>query len=128
MTRNDREIFESDGTSVIHVLDPATMQERRRIQVTADGVAVDQLNELEWVDGEIYANVWMTALIARIDPATGHVRAWIDLTDLVGQNAGSNQDAVLNGIAWDAQRRRLFVTGKLWPHLYEIRLTPAASN
>jgi len=128
MTRNDREIFESDGTSVIHVLDPATMQERRRIQVTADGVAVDQLNELEWIDGEIYANVWMTALIARIDPATGHVRAWIDLTDLVGQNAGSNQDAVLNGIAWDAQRRRLFVTGKLWPHLYEIRLTPAASN
>jgi len=124
MTRNEREIFQSDGTSVIHVLDPATMQERRRIQVTADGVAVDRLNELEWVDGEIYANVWMTPLIARIDPATGQVRAWIDLTDLVNRNAGANPDATLNGIAWDAQNRRLFVTGKLWPRLYEIRLTP----
>jgi glutamine cyclotransferase len=125
MTRNDREIFESDGTSTIHVLDPASMQERRRIEVTADGVAVDKLNELEWVDGQIYANVWMTSLIARIDPATGHVLGWIELGDLAARSGAGNEDAVANGIAYDAATHRLFVTGKLWPHLYEIRLRPA---
>jgi glutamine cyclotransferase len=128
MTRSDREIFESDGSSVIHVLDPQTMRETRRIEVAADGIAVDKLNELEWVDGEIYANVWMTSLIARIDPASGRVLGWIDLTGLANENAGADQDAVLNGIAWDAQNRRLFVTGKLWRHLYEIRLTPAVGT
>lgn len=125
MTRNDREIFESDGSSTIHVLDPSTMHERRRIAVTAAGIPVNQLNELEWVDGEIYANVWMTALIARIDPATGHIRAFVDLSELVARES-HNQEAVLNGIAYDRQRHRLFVTGKLWPHLFEIRLRPLA--
>ncbi len=95
----------------------------RRIRVTADGVPVTNLNELEWVDGEIYANVWLTDRIARIDPASGHVVGWIDLGGLFDNSQLPNPgDDVLNGIAWDAKHRRLFVTGKCWPKLFEIEL------
>jgi glutaminyl-peptide cyclotransferase len=121
----------SDGTAQLRFLDPHTLQEIRRITVTASGRPVDQLNELEWVNGEILANVWQTPRIARIDPATGNVTGWIDLSALVRQTPGATVegDAVLNGIAYDAQRDRLFVTGKNWPRLYEIDLAaPAAST
>ncbi|MFI4966813.1 MAG: glutaminyl-peptide cyclotransferase, partial [Caulobacterales bacterium] len=97
----------------------------RHIEVTADGRPVGNLNELEWVKGEILANVWQTHLIARIDPRTGRVKAWINLTGLPETLNPANPDAVLNGIAYDREHDRLFVTGKDWPHLYEIRLTPA---
>lgn len=121
LTRSDSEIIMSDGTSELRFLDPVTLNERRRINVTDNGASVDRLNELEWVNGEIFANVWMTPMIARIDPATGRVTGWIDLTQLAVQN-GDNTDSVLNGIAYDAERDRLFVTGKYWPRLYEIDL------
>jgi glutaminyl-peptide cyclotransferase len=124
LTQNGRQIVMSDGTPVLRFLDPNTLKVVRRLRVTDAGQPVARLNELEWVKGEILANVWMTTLIARIDPATGHVKGWIDLASLAAENMSGNGDAVLNGIAYDAARDRLFVTGKLWPHLYEIRLAP----
>jgi glutaminyl-peptide cyclotransferase len=91
--------------------------------VTADGKPLDQLNELEWVDGEIFANVWQTDRIARIDPASGHVVGWIDLSGLLSAREREQGNAdVLNGIAYDPATKRLFVTGKQWPKLFEIRL------
>ena len=123
LTRNEHEIFMSDGTSSLRVLDPATLAEKRRIPVTAEGKPVDQLNELEWIKGEIYANIWQTDRIARIDPATGHVKGWIDLSGLLAsQGFVKGRPDVLNGIAYDAKDNRLFVTGKLWPFLFEIKL------
>ena len=123
LTRDDAHLYMSDGTPVLRVLDPETLQVVRRITVTADGAPVTNLNELEWVDGEIYANVWLTDRIARIDPASGHVVGWIDLTGLLDISRLPNPvDDLLNGIAWDAKHKRLFVTGKCWPQLFEIKL------
>ena len=124
LTQNGTDIIMSDGTSAIRFLDPVTLAERRRITVTIQGTELTELNELEWVNGEIYANIWQTGSIARIDPASGRVTGMIDLSALARENT-TNPDAVLNGIAYDAQHRRLFVTGKLWPRLYEIDLVPA---
>jgi glutaminyl-peptide cyclotransferase len=117
----------SDGSANIRVLDPATLHELRRIHVTARGHPVERLNELEVVEGELFANVWGTDRIARIDPRTGNVLGWIDLTGLLppDQRGTSNAEAVLNGIAYDSKGRRLFVTGKLWPKLFEIELVRA---
>jgi glutaminyl-peptide cyclotransferase len=119
-----RNVYMSDGSAEIRVLDPKTLDERRRIRVTAEGKPVTQLNELEVVDGEIYANVWGTDVIARIDPASGNVVGWIDLTGLLppAQRGTASPDAVLNGIAYDDKHHRLYVTGKLWPKLFEIEL------
>jgi glutamine cyclotransferase len=124
LTRNDRDIVMSDGTAQLRFLDPATMAERRRINVTDEGRPVERLNELEWVKGEIFANVWMTSRIARIDPNSGRVTGWIDLGQLVAEQAPPGEDSVLNGIAYDAAKDRLFVTGKNWPKLLEIKLVP----
>jgi glutaminyl-peptide cyclotransferase len=124
LTQDGKHLIMSDGTPVLRVLDPVTFRQVRTIKVTADGLPVQNLNELEWVKGEILANIWQTHLIARIDPATGKVKAWIDLGSLPETLGGANPDAVANGIAYDAEHDRLFVTGKDWPHLYEIRLTP----
>ena len=126
LTGDGRSLILSDGTSTLRYLDPATMEERSRLQVTAGGRPVPRLNELEFVKGEILANVWMTSRIARIDPRTGHVTAWIDLGPLVAAHSGGDPDAVLNGIAYDAAGDRLFVTGKYWPKLFEIKLVPPA--
>ncbi len=124
LTQDGKHLIMSDGTDTLRVLDPMTFKVVRRIRVTADGVPVDQLNELEWVKGEILANIWQTTRIARIDPASGHVKAWIDLSSLPEtQPPLPDRDAVANGIAYDAPHDRLFVTGKYWPHLYEVRLT-----
>jgi glutaminyl-peptide cyclotransferase len=120
LTQNGRDIIMSDGTPVLRFLDPATLRVRRRLSVTDAGRPVARLNELEWVKGEIYANIWMTSLIARIDPRSGKVKGWIDLAGLVAQNMYGDSDAVLNGIAYDAAADRLFVTGKNWRRLYEI--------
>lgn len=123
LTGNDKELFMSDGTPAIRVLDPATLKEKRRIQVSAEGKPIPMLNELEWVDGQIFANVWGSNVIARIDPASGHVVGWIDLTGLADPAwPAMGTDDVLNGIAWDASHKRLFVTGKHWPKLFEIEL------
>lgn len=123
LTQNGRDIIMSDGTPELRFLDPETLQERRRITVTLNGTPLAQLNELEWVNGEILANVWMQPAIVRIDPASGRVTGIVDLTGLARENSGPRDD-VLNGIAYDAERNRLFVTGKYWPRLYEIELTP----
>lgn len=125
LTRDETRIIMSDGASALRFLDPETLKETGRIQVTDDGKPVDNLNELEWVKGEVLANIWQTDRIARIDPKTGHVTGWIDLSGLLSPDdrAGRQVD-VLNGIAYDAATDRLFVTGKLWPKLFEIRLTP----
>lgn len=124
LTQNGKNLIMSDGSSTLRFLDPVTFRLVRSIQVKSDGRPVSNLNELEWVKGEIYANVWQTNLIARINPKTGAVVAWIDLSSLPEAVRLSDQNAVLNGIAYDRERDRLFVTGKNWPHLYEIALTP----
>ncbi|TCS16795.1 glutaminyl-peptide cyclotransferase [Caulobacter sp. BK020] len=121
LTRDDRRIIMSDGTSRLRFLDPETLKETGGVTVTDEGRPVDQLNELEWVKGEIYANIWQTDRIARIDPATGKVTGWIDLTGLLPDADRARAD-VLNGIAYDARTDRLIVTGKLWPRLYEIKV------
>lgn len=114
----------SDGTPTLRFLDPLTLAETGRVTVTLDGRPVGRINELEWIEGEVFANVWQTDFILRIDPATGAVTGIIDLTALMPDRSGLDPtDAVLNGIAWDAGGRRLFVTGKNWPTLFEIRLT-----
>ncbi|MET0382454.1 MAG: glutaminyl-peptide cyclotransferase [Burkholderiaceae bacterium] len=127
LTHDETELVMSDGTADIRFLD-AKMTEVRRIHVTARGVPVDQLNELEWVEGEIYANVWQTDRIARIDPANGNVVGWIDLTGLLPKaDYLAGYTDVLNGIAYDAAEKRLFVTGKMWPKLFEIKLVKKAA-
>jgi glutaminyl-peptide cyclotransferase len=118
------DVFLSDGTAEIRVLDAGTLQEKRRIQVHDGLTPVDQLNELEFVDGQLFANVWHSNRIARISPQTGEVVGWIDLTGLLSSVYRLEAEAVLNGIAYDPVRKRLFVTGKLWPHVYEIKLVP----
>jgi glutaminyl-peptide cyclotransferase len=123
MTTDGKRIIMDDGTPEIRFWDPDTLKELGRLTVTADGEPVQNLNELEWVDGQIYANIWETDRIAIIDPKTGKVTAWIDLTGLLppGQRTPGS-DSVLNGIAYDAAGRRLFVTGKNWPKLFQIRV------
>jgi glutaminyl-peptide cyclotransferase len=124
LTQNGREMIMSDGTPQLRFLDPATLKEKRRVTVTANGQRISRLNELEWVRGEILANIWMTDRIARIDPATGRVKAWIDLSPVSRKVPRRGPEDVLNGIAYDAKGDRLFVTGKNWPMLYEVRVVP----
>lgn len=111
----------SDGTPTLRFLDPTTFAEMSRVSVQADSLLVAGLNELEFVEGEIYANVWLTDRIAIITPETGRVRAWIDLAELLPAEDRPSAD-VLNGIAYDDAGDRLFVTGKFWPSLFEIEL------
>jgi len=122
MTRDDRNIIMSDGTATLRFLNPATMLVSHRLKVTADGKPLERLNELEYVQGEILANIWQTALIARIDPRTGHVKGWIDVGALWAKAGTTGSDSVPNGIAYDRVANRLYVTGKNWPNLYEIKL------
>ena len=124
LTSNGREIFLSDGTPEIRVLDANTLAEKRRFTVRDGATPVDQLNELEFVEGEIFANVWQTDRIARISPRSGKVVGWIDLQGLLRPTHRLETGAVLNGIAYDAKQKRLFVAGKLWPSIFEIRLVP----
>lgn len=124
LTRDATHLFMSDGTSDLRVLDPVTLAESGRIHVSCDGHPVKNINELEWVNGEIYANIWLTSLIARINPQTGEIVGLADLTDLRLLAATNQAVDVLNGIAYDAAGDRLFVTGKLWPSLYQIKLLP----
>ena len=125
LANDGQNIYMSDGSPQIRVWDPVTLKEKRRILVVDRGQPVLNLNELEWVRGEIYANIWQKDVIARISPADGHVLGWIDLTGILSAEDRSRQQVdVLNGIAYDASGNRLFVTGKLWPKLFEIKLVP----
>lgn len=123
LTHDGRRLIMSDGSAYLRFLDPATQKELSRLQVTDGGKPVVNLNELEYVKGEVFANVWQMHRIARISPTTGRVAGWIDLKGLLSAREAQGVD-VLNGIAYDASGDRLFVTGKLWPKLFEIRVTP----
>jgi glutamine cyclotransferase len=122
LTSDGRQFFLSDGTSEIRILDPVTFAEKRRIKVRDGATAITELNELEFVDGQIWANIWMTDRIVRISPATGKIFGWIDLKGLLSPIYRLAPEAVLNGIAYDSQNKRLFVTGKLWPAVFEIKV------
>jgi glutaminyl-peptide cyclotransferase len=123
LTHDGARIIMSDGSSSLRFLDPETLRETGRLAVKDAGVPVRDLNELEFVKGEILANVWRTERIARISPKTGQVTGWIDMSGLLDPHDRAGID-VLNGIAYDAAGDRLFVTGKLWPKLFEIRIVP----
>ena len=121
LTHDGTNLIMSDGSSELRVLDPVTFVERRRISVSAVGVPLKNLNELEYVKGEIFANVWQTDYVARIAPDSGRVTGYIDLRGLLTSAERAKTD-VLNGIAYDETHDRLFVTGKLWPKVFEIKL------
>ena len=128
LTTDGRQLYMSDGTAEIRVLDPKTFREKRRIKVHDGNTPITELNELEWVEGELFANIWQTDRIARISPVTGKVTGWIDLKGLLSPIYKLEEGAVLNGIAYDAKGKRLFVTGKLWPSVFEIQLVPKAGH
>jgi glutamine cyclotransferase len=121
MTHDGKALILSDGTPVLRFLDPRSLKVTKTLPVTLNGDPIDQLNELEYVRGEILANIWMTNLIARIDPASGAVKGLIDIGALADQTGSRDPNAVANGIAYDAKADRLFVTGKNWPILFEIK-------
>jgi glutamine cyclotransferase len=128
ITHNKQQLIMSDGTNTLHFLDANTFKEINRIQVHDNNKPVYKLNELEYIKGEIFANVWETDYIARISPSTGQVLAWIDLRGLIDIKPipdQKRQPSVLNGIAYDIEKDRLFVTGKFWPYIFEIKLVQA---
>lgn len=122
LTSDGVSLLQSDGSPDIIFRDPLTLAERKRVAVTIDGRPLRDINELEYVHGALLANVWHTGFLVRIDPKTGKVTAVIDLRPLVAEVAATDREAVLNGIAWDAKADRLFVTGKYWPTLFEIKI------
>jgi glutamine cyclotransferase len=122
ITYDGRNLVMSNGSATLTYLDAKTYRPVRRLPVTLDGVPVEDLNELEWIEGKIWANVWQTDYIVRIDPATGKVTGVLDLSGLLSATQRSGREDVLNGIAYDVQKKRIFVTGKLWPRLFEIRI------
>jgi glutaminyl-peptide cyclotransferase len=123
LTRDDSHLYMSDGTSDIRVLDPDTLAEKSRIHVTCDGHPIKNINEVEWVKGQIYADIWLTNLMAMIDPTSGDIVGLVDMSDLRMLAATTQAVDVVNGIAYDATGDRLFVTGKLWPTLYQVTLS-----
>jgi glutamine cyclotransferase len=126
LTQDGKRLIMSDGTPDLRFLDPETLKETGRVTVTYDGKPVPQVNELEWVKGKIYANVWHTDMLIIVDPTRGDITAVVDLTGLMPTSQRPpGPDSVLNGIAYDAVHDRLFVTGKNWPKLFEIRVLPA---
>jgi glutaminyl-peptide cyclotransferase len=122
LTHDGHSLIMSDGTHQIRFLNPSTLQTTRTISVFDAGEPVEKLNELEYIDGEIYANIWQTDRIVRIEPKSGKILGWIDLTGLLKTKDRSGGEDVLNGIAYDEAGKRLFVTGKMWPKLFEIEL------
>ena len=124
MTHDGETLIVSDGSEYLYFWDPETLQEKKKLTVRDGGKRIDNLNELEYINGEIYANVWMQDRIARISPETGKVLSWIDLTGILPLSDRRANVDVLNGIAYDEEKERLFVTGKLWPKLFEIELVP----
>ena len=126
LTQDGKRLIMSDGTPDLRFLDPETLQETGRVTVTYDGKPVPHVNELEWIKGKVYANIWETNMIVIIDPLRGEITGVVDLTGLLPDGERPpGPDSVLNGIAYDAAHDRLFVTGKNWPKLFEIRVLPA---
>ncbi len=127
LTHDGERLIMSDGTNNLYFLDPNTLQITKTLEVTFMGEQIVRLNELEYIRGEIYANIWQTDYIVRIDPTTGDVLGWIDLGGILPKDLRGGTD-VLNGIAYDQEGDRLFVTGKFWPQLYEIQLIPVPAE
>ncbi len=127
LTHDGKRLIMSDGTNNLYFLDPNTLQITKTLEVTFMGEEIGRLNELEYIRGEIYANIWQTDYIVRIDPTTGDVLGWIDLGGILPKDLRGGTD-VLNGIAYDQEGDRLFVTGKFWPQLYEIQLIPVPAE
>jgi glutamine cyclotransferase len=125
ITHDGSHLIMSDGTPILYFLDPETFEQVSRIRVYDRDVPVWGLNELEYVQGQIYANIWPTERIARIAPETGKVLGWIDMKGLLARRDYTGHEDVLNGIAYDKEKDRLLVTGKFWPKLFEIKLIPA---
>jgi glutamine cyclotransferase len=121
ITNDGSQLIMSDGTATLYFLDPETFQKVGQVEVRDGNASVTNLNELEYINGEVYANIWLTDKIAIINPQTGQVKAWIDLTGIYTQE-NNDPNSVLNGIAYDAEGDRLLVTGKLWSQLFEIKL------
>jgi len=126
VTQDGERLIMSDGTNKLYFLDPGSLQVTETVDVTFQGEAIPRLNELEYVRGEIYANIWQTDYIIRVDPETGDVLGFIDLRGILPENLRTPETDVLNGIAYDSEADRLFITGKRWLRLYEIRLLPSA--
>jgi len=126
MTRTATELITSDGTATLRFRNPDTFDETRHIVVKDGPTVIHQLNELEYIKGEIFANIWHSDRIARISPKDGHVISWIDLTGLLPDDQKIDAESVLNGIAYDPKNDHIFVTGKQWPFIFEIKAVPAA--
>ncbi len=124
LTTDGTQLIMSDGTPILRYVNPADFTVTRRVTVTENGTPVSNLNELEWVKGEVWANVWLSDKIARIDPQSGAVLGYINLTGLLPQAVRTGREDVMNGVAYDAAGDRIFVTGKRWARLYEISLRP----
>ena len=122
LTHDGQSLIMSDGTNQIRFLDPVTLKTTRTVSVFDAGEPVSQLNELEYIDGEIYANIWQSDRIVRLDPKSGRILGWIDMTGLLKTKDRTGEEDVLNGIAYDEAGKRLFVTGKMWPKLFEIEI------
>ncbi len=122
LTNNGKELIISDGSSDIRFLDPRSFKENRKISVKDGIVRIKNLNELEYIDGEIWANVWYEDRIARISPETGKLKGWIDLSSIYPASQRKDRDQVLNGIAQDPDTKKIYVTGKNWPKLFEIEI------
>ncbi len=122
LSTDGKNLIQSDGSSTIYFRNASDFKTIKTLEVTDGGKPINQINELEWINGEIWANIWYTNKIARINPTTGKITAYIDLTGLKPKFGTENPDAVLNGIAYDAATKRIFVTGKYWAFLYEIEI------
>mgnify|MGYP006290095157 CR=1 FL=1 len=122
ITHDGKYLIISDGTSLLHFIDPQTLTEVKQIEVRDDGEPVLQINELEYINDRIYANIWQTDRIVIIDPQTGRVIGWIELTGILSPQDQTEETNVLNGIAYDEKQDRLWVTGKLWPKLFQIEI------
>ena len=125
VTYDGNNLIMSDGTATLYFLDPRTFEITKRLKVRSSKGTVEKLNELEYIQGQVYANVWETNHIVRIDPQTGKITGWVDLAGLLKPEDDPLGIGVLNGIAYDAENDRLFVTGKFWPKLFEIELVPS---
>ena len=124
LTNDGSSLILSDGSNRLRFVDPNNFQVKKTITVSDRRIPINNLNELEYIQGEIYANIWHEERIVRIDPQTGQIRGWINLTGLRASSGVNDSEGVLNGIAYDEKSDRIFVTGKLWPKLYEVRLKP----
>lgn len=122
LTTDGHQLILSDGSNQLRFIDPATFRVTRSVSVLDNGQPLVDINELEYIRGEIYANVWKTDRIARLDPQTGRILSWVDLTGLRPEETLRNSENVLNGIAYDEEHDRLYVTGKRWPKIFEIKL------